>query len=116
MAMTETNVSVVRDFARYPGPRYRDDGPFSGQQFREEVLAPRLRQSILNRSELVVLIDGVAGYGSSFLEEAFAGLLRHGFSYDQIRSHLVIHADTSRFKHHQLRAQKYIEEERLRQR
>ena len=31
-------------------------------------------------------MDGTRGYGSSFLEEAFGGLVRKGFSQDQILS------------------------------
>lgn len=63
----------VKDFSRFPGPRYIRLGKFSGEAFREEKLVPALKKS---DSPIQVDLDGVAGYGSSFLDEAFAGLLR----------------------------------------
>jgi hypothetical protein len=101
-------LSVSKDFTRYPGPRYRKNGEFSGQQFREEKLIPELRGAIEAGDLLTVILDDVAGYGSSFLEEAFGGLVREGFSVTDLEDHLRIVADTSRFKHHKKRAETYI--------
>lgn len=109
-----STIRVDRDFTRYPGPRYRKDGPFSGEEFRERLLEPALRKAVAEREDLVVVLDGVAGYGSSFLDEAFAGLLRHGFTESALK-HLSIAADTARFQHHKLRAESYIREEQERQ-
>lgn len=64
----------VKDFSKFPGPRYANLGSFSGEVFRDEVLLPALKED----QEVEVDFDGVFGYGSSFLEEAFGGLLRHG--------------------------------------
>lgn len=66
------NISVARDFSRFPAGRYYSDGPFSGERFRMEVLLPALKEA----ETVVVDLDGVSGYGSSFLEEAFGGLVR----------------------------------------
>ncbi|WP_321384034.1 DUF4325 domain-containing protein [Rhizobium sp.] len=103
-------IEVSQDFTRYPGPRYREHGDFSGEQFREEVLKKALRSAIDANSVLVVVLDDVAGYGSSFLEEAFGGLIRHGFSKHDLDNHLQIVANTDRFKHHERRAKAYIDE------
>jgi hypothetical protein len=103
-------LSIADKFSRYPGPRYRKDGPFSGEQFRDEQLVPAIRRAIENDDVLVVILDDVAGYGSSFLEEAFGGLLREGFTVEQLAEHLDIRAKTERFQHHRLRAQTYIAE------
>lgn len=65
----------VKDFSRFPGPRYIRLGKFSGEAFREEKLVPALEKY---NNSIQVDLDGVAGYGSSFLDEAFAGLLRRG--------------------------------------
>ncbi len=35
--------------------------------------------------QLVIELDGVRGYGSSFLEEAFGGLVRKGFDPNQVK-------------------------------
>jgi hypothetical protein len=65
-------ISVVKDYTRFPAGRYRSDGPYSGERFREEVLEPALRENPV----IKVKLDGAAGYGSSFLDEAFGGLIR----------------------------------------
>lgn len=52
----------------------RSDGPYSGERFRDEFLVPSLRAGRSVR----INFDGARGYGSSFLEEAFGGLVRNG--------------------------------------
>ena len=69
-------LNVAKDFSPYPSGRYKRDGPHSGEVFRDDWLVPALQES----QELVVELDDVEGYGSSFLEEAFGGLVRKGFS------------------------------------
>ena len=104
----DMEIVVGRDFTKYPGPRYKRTGPFSGEQFRDEVLKPRLLAAIKDGTRVIVYLDGVAGYGSSFLEECFGGLIRAGIPRDELLAHLVVDAQTSRLKHHALRAQEYI--------
>ena len=65
-------ISVAKDYTRFPAGRYTTDGPFSGERFRQEWLEPALRAN----DTLEVDLDGVVGYGSSFLDEAFGGLVR----------------------------------------
>jgi hypothetical protein len=67
-----TTINVGRDFSRYPAGRYEKDGPHSGQAFREQLLVPAL----MSGGEVRVELDDALGYGSSFLEEAFGGLVR----------------------------------------
>ncbi|EGR2272141.1 STAS-like domain-containing protein [Vibrio parahaemolyticus] len=62
----------VTDFTKYPGPRYKSLGPNSGEEFRERFLIEALKKD----PEVQVNLDGVLGYGSSFLEEIFGGLVR----------------------------------------
>ena len=72
--MRSTKIKVSNDFSHTPAGRYRDDGPYSGEAFREDILVPALK----NYDQVVVDLDDVEGFGSSFLEEAFGGLIRHG--------------------------------------
>jgi hypothetical protein len=69
-------LSIARDFSRTPGSRYAKEGDHSGEQFRTEVLCPLVRKAVEAKTELGVDLDGTAGYGTSFLEEAFGGLVR----------------------------------------
>lgn len=82
-------INVARDFGRYPAGRYMVDGPFSGQAFREKFLVPALRGS----SDAVdVELDGARGLASSFLEEAFGGLVREGFEPQTLLARLRLHS------------------------
>ncbi len=65
-------ISIAKDFSMYPAGRYPEDGDFNGTTFRREHLVPPLK----DKQVLRVIFDGVAGFGSSFLEEAFGGLVR----------------------------------------
>jgi hypothetical protein len=66
-------IEVARDFSTTPGGRFRIMGPKSGEAFRE-----LLEKALTAKPPEVVevVLDGVEGYGSSFLEEAFGGLIR----------------------------------------
>lgn len=85
----------VSDFSKFPGPRYRDLGEHSGEQFREEVLAPAIKE---HGADIIINLDGVMGYGSSFLEESFGGLIRCGIQAEtvlEIVKHLQSEDDPS---------------------
>jgi STAS-like domain of unknown function (DUF4325) len=65
-------IKILEDFTRYPAGRYVSDGGFSGERFRKELLVPALNMA----DTVEIYLDGTLGYGSSFLEEAFGGLVR----------------------------------------
>ena len=105
-------ISIARNFNEFPAGRIPDDGPNSGQRFRDELLAPALKDAIKNKYKLEIDLDGTMGYGSSFLDEAFGGLIReHHLSKDEILNHIKI--IDSRIIYEKL-AVKYITEEQLR--
>lgn len=72
----------VKNFSKYPGARYKRLGPFSGEEFRDEVLIPEMKK----HENLIINLDGVIGYGSSFLEEVFGGLIRLGEPENKVLS------------------------------
>jgi hypothetical protein len=87
-------VRLAEKFSPFLGGRYRTDGPWSGQEFREDYLVPWLRDAVSNKNRLVVVLDGVAGVPSSFLEEAFGGLFRNtDWSVSDIQSALKLSAE-----------------------
>lgn len=85
-------VNVAKDFTRFPSGRYKRNGETSGEAFRERFLEP----TIARGESLVVELDGTVGYGSSFLEEAFGGLVRKlGVPAESILEHLrVVSSDS----------------------
>ena len=76
--------SVANEFSEEPYGRYPDDGPHCGEILREYYIVP-----LLNDFECVTIdMNGTLGYGTSFLEEAFGGLVRvNGFHKDELLSH-----------------------------
>lgn len=85
MKNQEIKISVAKDFSDSPGGRIPKEGPNSGQEFRTDFLIPALTQS---DAEIFIDLDGTDGYGSSFLEESFGGLIRLGFDGNLILSRL----------------------------
>ena len=69
-------ISIAEDFSAYPAGRDQNDGPFHGERFRREILLPRYLLAKEADTELSVSLEGVKSFGSSFLEEAFGGLVR----------------------------------------
>jgi len=79
--MEQQIVKLVRDFHPLPAGRYLVDGAGNGTTFRESFLIPALNEG----RSLLIDLDGAPGYPSSFLEEAFGGLVRAQFAPDMIR-------------------------------
>ena len=83
-------ISVAEDFSRFPAGRFREDGPFSGQAFREDHLAPAMKRG----ESVEVHMDGTEGYGSSFLEESFGGLVHtERMDKNEIRERLLVETE-----------------------
>ena len=79
-------INIGQQFSRFPSGRYEKNGSTSGEAFRKNLLEPALRR---NGESIRVVMDGTIGYGSSFLEEAFGGLVRvAGFNANDIVSRL----------------------------
>ena len=74
-------ISIAKDYSKYPAGRFELDGPYSGEAFRRKFLEPAIR----NHERVIIDLDGTRGYGSSFLEEAFGGLVRSGISAEEIK-------------------------------
>lgn len=69
-------ITIEKDFSNTPGGRYIKEGPNSGEEFRKNILLPIYKEAIKNDEKLEINFDGCYGYATSFLEEAFGGLVR----------------------------------------
>jgi len=87
-------VNIAKDFSKYPAGRNKADGPYCGELFRETHLEP----SMQDNKELTIKLDGTRGYGSSFLEEAFGGLVRAGHTPVKIKKLITIISSDSSLK------------------
>lgn len=80
-------ILIAKEFSETPGPRYILQGPFSGEAFRKKHLKPAFKSA----DRVTVVLDGTSGFGSSFIDEAFGGLVRsEGFRSDDILRRLEI--------------------------
>lgn len=81
-------LKIKEHFSAYPGGRYASDGPNSAEHFRRFLVKSREELIKLNQFDGKLILDfsGVYPMGSSFIEEAFAGLIRIGKRdlYDQL--------------------------------
>lgn len=88
--MNTKTLNIEKDFTWAPAGRYRKHGDYTGQVFREDFLVPALNEA----SKVIVNLDGVIGYGSSFVEEAFGGLIREeNFRKALLKEKLEIYSD-----------------------
>ena len=89
--METIKIKIATAFSPTPGPRYIDEGNNSGEKFRIEVLFPKVSEAIQTDKKFEVDLDGTAGYGTSFLEEAFGGLIRiNKLSYQEIVGRMTL--------------------------
>jgi len=87
--MREMSISVAKDFTPHPGPRLKKQGKFSGEEFRKLLV-----EKLLDADLLYVDLDGTSGFGSSFLDEAFGGLIRsEGMSRDEVKKRIIIKSE-----------------------
>lgn len=77
-------IIIASDFSDHPGARYRKDGEFSGEQFLDEILRPRFEKAVSGGYLLLVDLDRVYGYPSSFVSGSFGKL-----SLDKGASHVL---------------------------
>ena len=105
------NVHIIdmKDFSVTPFGRYTKDGAGNGTAFRESFLYEPMVDPSIDR--VVVKLDSVVPgyeYGSSFLDEAFGGLIRvHHLDSKLVLKKLEVQTNYPDYK---LEIQSYIEE------
>lgn len=81
----------IKEFTKYPGPRFKRLGKYSGEQFREEVLRPIFE----NDQEIDIDGTGVLGFGPSFLDEAFSPLAKE-YGLEIFQEKIKLHSDNDK--------------------
>jgi len=109
MASSKT-LSIAKDYSPYVAGRYETDGEFNGEKFRKKYLIEALK----HYDQVILDVDGLAGFPSSFWEEVTGGLIRDGFSADEVNKKLYIKTTNKSFEPYVALAYKYIEEEQNR--
>jgi hypothetical protein len=90
-SMQDVILNLVKEFPRfkYPGHRSRAQSENSGEEFRDDILIPFIKN---NRDHNIIInFEGAVGFPPSFLEEAFGGCVIKGI--DEITQVKVIGID-----------------------
>lgn len=103
---TTKTIAIARDFSKFPAGRFREDGEASGTAFRDLLV-----EALHKNAQVEVAFDGIAGLGSSFLEEAFGGLVREcHMNKAFLDEHLHLRAEDPDLADFVRLAERYIEE------
>lgn len=88
------NISIKENFVSTPGPRYIKEGKWSGEKLRIELIYPQFNKAIEENKKIFIDLDGTSGYGTSFLEEVFGGLIRENkLKYSDIKNILELKSE-----------------------
>lgn len=71
-AIKPINIHIASEWSKSPTGRYETDGKSNATSFKKKFIYEPLSRG----KRFVIDLDGTHGYGSSFLDEAFAGLVR----------------------------------------
>lgn len=85
-------IIVKTDFSDTPGARYKTDGPNSGELFLELLVSKKFNNAVDGNYILLIDLDGVWGYPSSFVSGSF-GKLSLDFGADKVLKHIVFKSD-----------------------
>ena len=109
--MTEMYIDIAQKFSDSPSGRYIEDGEYCGANFLHQYLLPNIHKY----TKIILDFTNVLGYGSSFLEEAFGGLVREtGMSKEEFFKHIEIKTLNDPFLLEEIN--QYIDEEIERER
>lgn len=67
-------IIIATDFSDTLGARYKSDGPHSAEEFLEKLLRPKFKKALSEKYKILVDLDGVWGYPSSFVSGTFGVL------------------------------------------
>lgn len=69
-------IKISTEFSATPSGRTREEGEFSGEEFRDNLLIKKYKEAEEKNEILEIDFDDGYGFGTSFLEEAFGGMVR----------------------------------------
>ena len=82
-------INIAEEYTETPGARYISDGPYSGEDFRDNILEEKYKECLKNKEQLIINFDGGYGYSTGFLEECFGGLVRKGYNGDEMLNTMI---------------------------
>lgn len=86
-------INISKDFSDTPGGRYKKEGMYSGEEFRDTILLQAYEKIENTPDKLTINFDNCFGFATSFLEEAFGGLVRVHHKRDTYKKYNIISND-----------------------
>lgn len=81
------HIIKLADHTKFPSARHKIDGPNSGELFRDDYIVPALNAHY----QVLIDLNDVAGYPSSWIEEVFGGLVRVSkFKVQELRARMML--------------------------
>lgn len=109
--MESTILISIAKFSKYPSGRDDNDGTYNGERFRTDHLVPVLSDALQGGKKVVISLENVMSFGSSFLEEAFGGLVRkENFDKDQLKELIEISLGSPNHSRYEKAIWNYIKE------
>ncbi|PMG39312.1 DUF4325 domain-containing protein [Vibrio breoganii] len=103
--------NIGKQFSDDPQGRFYTDGQGSGEEFREDHLKVELGKLKVNEKLTIILDDEVDGYGSSFLTEGFAGMVKYGYmDKETLLSKLKFSYSDEDFAFYEKKIRQYVNE------
>lgn len=87
-------IFIAKDFSDSPGARYKEDGEYSGQAFLENILQGAFEKAVSGDYKILIDLDGVWGYPSSFISGSF-GKLSIDKGADLVLKHIEFKSEDS---------------------
>ena len=107
-------INIGKDFSSVPSGRFRSDGASSGETFREDYLRAKISELQGEEKLTIIIDDNVEGYGSSFLVEGFAGMVKYGYIHSSdLLNKIIIQYSKPDFSFYKDKIIKYIKEARF---
>ncbi|MFP1827479.1 STAS-like domain-containing protein [Lonsdalea quercina] len=104
-------LNIGHEFSKVPRGRFRTDGDASGERFREDYLRKRINNLKKGEKLTIIIDDQVEGYGSSFLVEGFAGMVKYGYTQaDELMNKIEIIHTIPDFSFYKKKIEQYINE------
>lgn len=66
-------INIANEYTKTPGGRFKSEGDFSGEDFRDSILIPKYLEAVKQNQLLCINLDGGYGYGSSFWKKHLVG-------------------------------------------
>lgn len=82
-------IKISKDYSKTPGGRFKSEGAYSGEDFRESILFPKYNEAKKAGDTLIVDLDGGYGYRKTALGISAEGCKINNQFYS-VKLHIIL--------------------------